>query len=56
MAGAEALFRAAFQNLARYRHELYPVFLKAMASFWSEEDSSPQKRARILEFVGLKEE
>ena len=53
---AETLFRAAFQNLHRYGHELYPALLKMLAAFYPEEDSSPAKRLAVLQFLGLHEE
>jgi diguanylate cyclase (GGDEF)-like protein len=56
LAQAEIVFRAAFQNLRKYRHELYPAVLKMIASFYEEEDESAEKRARILGYTGLKEE
>jgi diguanylate cyclase len=56
IAEAESLFRAAFQNLPRYGHELYPALLKMIAAFYPEEDPSPAKREAILQFLGLQEE
>lgn len=56
IADAESLFRAAWQNLAIYGHELYPALLKMIASFYPEEDMSPEKRARVLAFLGLRED
>ena len=53
---AERLFRAAFQNLRRYGHELYPALLKMIACFYEESDASPEKTGRILEFLGLRAE
>jgi len=56
LAEAESLFRAAFQNLHRFGHELYPALLKMIAAFYPEEDTSPAKRLAVLQFLGLKEE
>ncbi|HVO40680.1 MAG TPA: diguanylate cyclase [Spirochaetia bacterium] len=56
IADAESLFRAAYQNLAIYGHELYPALLKMIASFYPEEEASPEKRARVLAFLGLRED
>lgn len=56
IAEAEGLFRAAYQNLRRFGHEMYPALLKMIASFYEENDSSPEKRARILTFLGLRED
>jgi diguanylate cyclase (GGDEF)-like protein len=56
LAEAESLFRAAFQNLHRFGHELYPALLKMIAAFYPEEDTSPAKRTAVLQFLGLKEE
>ena len=56
LAEAESLFRAAFQNLQRFGHELYPALLKMIAAFYPEEDASPAKRTAVLQFLGLKEE
>jgi diguanylate cyclase (GGDEF)-like protein len=53
---AEALFRAAFQNLRRFGRELYPALLKMIVAFYPEEDTSPEKRAAILAFLGLRED
>jgi diguanylate cyclase (GGDEF)-like protein len=56
LAEAEGLFRAAYQNLRRYGHELYPALLKMIASFYEENDTDPEKQARILAFLGLRED
>ena len=48
---AEGLFRAAYQNLRRYGHELYPALLKMIASFYEENDTDPEKRSAILGFL-----
>jgi diguanylate cyclase (GGDEF)-like protein len=56
LAEAESLFRAAFQNLHRYGHELYPALLKMIAAFYLEEDTGPVKRTAVLQFLGLREE
>jgi diguanylate cyclase (GGDEF)-like protein len=53
---AAALFRAAYQNLQRYSHEMYPAVLKMIASFYEEGDPNPAKRTRILDFLQLTEE
>ncbi len=53
---AEGLFRAAYQNLRKYGHELYPALLKMIASFYDEQDQSPEKRERVLAFLELREE
>ncbi len=56
LAEAEGLFRAAYQNLRRFNHELYPALLKMIASFYEENDADPEKRQRILAFLGIREE
>ena len=53
---AEEQFRAAYQNLRTYGHELYPALLKMIASFYDEQDRDPQKRAQILRFLELPED
>ncbi len=53
---AQALFTAAFQNLRRYAHEMYPVLLKLTGSFYEEEDREPEKRRRFLQFLALRED
>ena len=53
---AEGLFRAAYQNLRRYGHELYPALLKMIASFYEENDTDPEKRSAILGFLELRED
>jgi diguanylate cyclase (GGDEF)-like protein len=55
-AEAEGVFRAAYQNLAKYNHELYPALLKMIASFWEERQQDPEKRERILAFLELRED
>jgi diguanylate cyclase (GGDEF)-like protein len=55
-AEAEGLFRAAYQNLKKYGHELYPALLKMIASFYEENDRSPDKRERVLAFLELRED
>jgi len=52
---AESLFRGAFQNLARFGHEMYPALLKMIAAFYPEEDGSPRKKATIQRFLGITE-
>jgi diguanylate cyclase (GGDEF)-like protein len=56
VAAAVILFRAAYQNLQRYGHEMYPALLKMIASFYEEGDPNPAKRTRILDFLQLTEE
>ena len=56
MLEAESLFRASFQNLARFAHELYPALLKMIAAFYPEEDASPQKKAAIQRYLGIKDD
>jgi diguanylate cyclase (GGDEF)-like protein len=56
LAEAEGLFRAGFQNLRRYDHELYPALLKMIVAFYKETDQSPAKRTAILDFLGIHEE
>lgn len=51
---SEALFRASFQNLRQYAHELYPALLKMMTAFYEESDMSPAKVAAINEFLGIR--
>ncbi len=53
---AEGLFRACFQNLRRFAHELYPALLKMIAAFFEESDGRPEKIRTIWEFVGVREE
>ncbi len=55
-AEAEGLFRAAYQNLKKYDHELYPALLKMIASFYEESDRGPDKRERVLAFLELRED
>ncbi len=52
---AEGLFRAGFQNLARYSHELYPAMLKMIAAFYTEEDQSTEKAQAIRELLGIQD-
>lgn len=54
LAEAEGLFRAAYQNLRRYGHELYPALLKMISSFYEENDTDPEKLDRMLEFLELR--
>ena len=56
LAEAEGLFRAGFQNLRRYDHELYPALLKMIVAFYEEKDQSPAKRIAILNFLEIREE
>jgi len=53
MVEAESLFRAAFQNLGRFGHELYPALLKMIAAFYPEEDASPQKKAAVQRYLAI---
>jgi diguanylate cyclase (GGDEF)-like protein len=53
---AEGSFRAGYQNLRRFAHELYPALLKMMAAFYEEADESTAKAAAIREFLGVREE
>jgi diguanylate cyclase (GGDEF)-like protein len=53
---AESLFRAAFQNMRRYRRELYPALLKMIGAFYEEEDDSEEKKTAIFSFLELRED
>jgi diguanylate cyclase (GGDEF)-like protein len=53
-AESEALFRASFQSLHHYAHELYPALLKMMLAFYEEANTSSTKRAAIHEFLGIR--
>lgn len=53
MVEAESLFRASLENLGRVGHELYPALLKMIASFYPEEDVSPQKKAAVQRYLGI---
>ena len=55
LAEAESLFRAAFEGLGRFAHELYPALLKMIAAFYAEEDTSHQKMTAIRSFLDVKE-
>ena len=55
MLEAEGLFRACYQNLARFSHELYPALLKMIAALYMEEDRSPAKMEAIYRFLGIEE-
>jgi diguanylate cyclase (GGDEF)-like protein len=52
---AEALFRACFQNLGRFAHELYPALLKMIAAFYREEDDSSEKNDDVRKFLGIRD-
>ncbi len=50
------LFRIAFANLQKFRHELYPALLKMIGAFYEEDDESTAKRERVLSFLQLSED
>lgn len=50
------LFRIAFANLQKFRHELYPALLKMIGTFYEEDDESPAKRESVLSFLQLSED
>jgi diguanylate cyclase (GGDEF)-like protein len=50
------LFRIAFANLQKFRHELYPALLKMLGVFYPEEDESTAKHERLLSFLQLSED
>jgi diguanylate cyclase (GGDEF)-like protein len=50
---AESLFRAAFEGMGRFAHELYPALLKMIAAFYTEEDASPEKTAAVWRFLDI---
>ena len=52
---ATAIFRICLDNLQRFKRELYPVVLRAIDAFYEENDASPEKRQKILEFVDLRQ-
>ena len=52
---AAAIFQVGVENLKRFRLELYPVVLRAIGSFWEPEDTSAEKRERILGFLDVNE-
>jgi diguanylate cyclase (GGDEF)-like protein len=52
---AEGLFRAGYQNLGRFAHELYPALLKMIAAFYTEEDATAEKTAAVRQFLGIKD-
>ncbi|HEY9595812.1 MAG TPA: GGDEF domain-containing protein [Spirochaetia bacterium] len=54
-AEAEGLFRAGFQNLSRYAHEMYPVLLKLIPAFYPEDDTSQEKVNAIRGVLGVKD-
>jgi len=56
LTAAEGLFRAAYQNLRKYGHELYPALLKMIASFYDEHEQDAEKRQLVLAFLELREE
>ncbi|TVQ25586.1 MAG: GGDEF domain-containing protein [Spirochaetaceae bacterium] len=51
---ASAVFRICLDNLQRFKRELYPVVLRAIGSFYEEDDTSGEKRQKILEFIDLR--
>ena len=53
---AEGTFRACYQNLRRFAHELYPALLKMIAAYYEESDTRPEKTKTIWECVGVREE
>jgi len=53
MLEAEGLFRACFQNLGRFAHEMYPALLKMIAAFYTEEDGTAAKTAAVRQFLGI---
>ena len=53
---AEGLFRACYQNLGRFAHELYPALLKMIAAFYTEEDATAEKTAAVQQFLGIQDE
>jgi diguanylate cyclase (GGDEF)-like protein len=55
MLEAEGLFRASFQNLGRFAHELYPALLKMIAAFHTEQDATPAKTAAVRQFLGIQD-
>ncbi len=52
---ATAIFRISLDNLQQFKRELYPVMLRAIASFYEYETPSQQRRAKMLDFLGLSE-
>jgi diguanylate cyclase (GGDEF)-like protein len=56
LSDAETLFRAAFQDLAVFKHELYPALLKMIASFYEEDEDTPLKKSKIFAFLDLRDE
>jgi diguanylate cyclase (GGDEF)-like protein len=53
---AEGLFRSGMQNMRRFAHELYPVLLKMMAAFYSEQDTSPAKVKAVRDLLAVRDE
>jgi diguanylate cyclase (GGDEF)-like protein len=55
MLEAEGLFRACFQNIGRFAHELYPALLKMIAAFYTEQDVTPAKTTAVRQFLGIQD-
>lgn len=55
-AEAEGLFRACYQSLPGFSHELYPALLRMIGAFYEEGSTDPRKRGQILAFLALREE
>ncbi len=53
---AEGLFRACYQRLRVFAHELYPALLKMIATYYEEPDTRAEKTKAIWEFLGIREE
>ena len=55
MLEAEGQFRACFQNMGRFAHELYPALLKMIAAFYTEEDGTAEKTTAVRRFLGIQD-
>ncbi len=55
-ADAEGLFRASYQSLQGFFHELYPALLRMIGAFYEETSADPRKRSQILAFLELREQ
>ena len=55
MLEAEGQFRACFQNMERFAHELYPALLKMIAAFYTEEDGTAAKTAAVRQLLGIQD-
>jgi diguanylate cyclase (GGDEF)-like protein len=55
MLEAEGQFRACFQNMGRFAHELYPALLKMIAAFYTEEDGTAEKTTAVRQFLGIQD-